>query len=150
MTHCKGLFYCHVVFSCGTILRHHRSTDMLFCKRRISNVYGHKSLFATFAFGFDLFRIAQLQSHISLRQVSYGAELPHPPRKPRPVRRDYAKFLLVWQRPVKPFQLTESLYRGLVRKYQRRSLTFDLLQVDCIILLHIPYKNNLIPVLLLP
>ncbi len=37
----------YFLFSCGTILRHHLSMNMLFYKRQVSNVYGHKPLLAS-------------------------------------------------------------------------------------------------------
>ncbi len=88
--YCKGLFCCHVLyvfflFSCGIILRHHLSMNMLFYKRQVSNVYGH--IFVGFSCVRFFFFVsdAHLQSHISWWQVSYGAERTHKRPNPPPL-----------------------------------------------------------------
>lgn len=90
--YCKSLFCCCVViflFSCGTVLRHHLSMNMLFYKIQVSNVYGQESLLALVLldFFFFFFSNAHLQSHVSRWQVSYGAERTpkcHPPPQKSP------------------------------------------------------------------
>lgn len=87
MAYCKGLFYCHIVFSCGTILRHHQTTDMFLCRRKISNVYGHKSLFATVSFDFYfVLHNCRVTFHNDRFHMVQNISLNHPilPRSPGP------------------------------------------------------------------